>query len=89
VPETKTDILDEFVIKNKVPDAGTDQPNRKLLGIFIEFLKERGQFIEKGDLKKSLTEKTTIKDKNKVPIEVTRCLVCSHEEFEVKETEEA
>lgn len=87
MPETKTDVLDEFIIKNKVPDAGTDQPNRKLLGLFVEFLKERGQYVEKGDLKKELTEKFSIKDRNKVPIEVTKCLVCGHQEYEVKESE--
>lgn len=81
--EAQTDLIDEFVIKNKIPDAGAGQGNRNLLSSFAEFLKSRGQLVSKGDLKKELTEVYTVKDRNKVPIEVAKCLVCGHETFEV------
>lgn len=73
-------IVSEFITKNGI--ANPDAP--ALLNGLVDFLKERGQFMATGDLKTQLIEKTIVKDKNKVPVEVSTCMVCGHEELEVK-----
>ena len=73
------DEIDAFITK-----TGASPESRNALTGFVEFLKERGQFISNGDLKTQFIEKSTVFDKKKVPIEVERCLVCGHEEYDVK-----
>lgn len=72
--------LDEFVQK-----SGLGSDKAVVLEAFLKFLKERGQYVEPGDLKSQFIEKKVIRDRNKIPIEVSSCLVCGHEEFEVLE----
>ncbi len=55
-----------------------------LLGAFVKFLRERGQYVDPGNLKEQFSETSTVFDKNKVPIEVTKCLVCGKDDYEVK-----
>jgi len=72
-------VVGEFITKN-----GVDAKLSDTLNGLIDFMKEKGQYIESGDLKKQFIEKTTVLDKNKVPIEISSCSVCGQESFEVK-----
>ncbi len=73
--------VDQFVAKQ-----GVDQSQIPLLNAFAEFLKSNGNFLE-GDLKKQFIEIEEVTDRNGVPLEVSTCLVCNHQEFEVKADE--
>jgi uncharacterized protein with PIN domain len=73
------DEIDLFLEANKL-----DTTQKGLLTAYRDHLTKRGQYVEQGDLKKQFTEKVSVKDVNKVPIDITRCLVCGHEDFEVK-----
>lgn len=72
--------VSEFITKNEIADPNAPA----LLNGLVSFLKERGQFVETGDLQKQFIEKTMVKDKNKVPVEISTCLVCGNEQLEVK-----
>jgi hypothetical protein len=76
--DAKSKLIDEFVASGAPADA------RPLLEGFVEFLKSKGCFVQPGGLQEQFLEKSTVKDKNRVPIDIVRCLVCQHEEFEVK-----
>lgn len=73
--------VDQFVSKE-----GVDQSQIPLLNAFAEFLKANGNFIE-GDLKAQFVETVQVSDKNDIPLEVSTCMVCGHQEFEVKSEE--
>lgn len=80
---TKNALLDEFLTKSsELTQGAPDQ--RTLLSAFMDWLKERGQYLDGTDLKTQFIEKTTVLDRKKVPIEVNRCMVCGNSEFEVK-----
>jgi hypothetical protein len=72
-------IVDEFIAK-----AGLSPDQAGAMNALIDELKSRGQYVEKGDMKAQLIEKTLVKDKNNVTIEVSTCTVCGNEQFEVK-----
>lgn len=80
-----TKVIDEFAAKNNLPQVAPGEANRVLLEAFLGFLKERAQYVEPGDLKKQFIEVETVRDRNKVPVEVATCNVCGHQEFEVKQ----
>jgi hypothetical protein len=77
--EKNSSVVDQFIEKKDVP---SDQ--RPALEAFVAFLEERGQFMPTGDLKSALIEKKMVLDAKKIPIEVSECAVCGHQEFEVK-----
>lgn len=80
----KNSVVDEFLKDaDKLTEGKKDDPVA-LLTAFVKLLKERGQFIEPNALREQFSEVTTVRDKNRVPIEVTKCLVCGNEDFEVK-----
>lgn len=72
-------VVAEFIEKGGLPAEYAGALNG-----LIDELKSRGQYIEKGDMKAQLIEKTVVKDKNNVSIEVSTCTVCGNEQFEVK-----
>lgn len=72
------DDIDLFLEQEKL-----DQAQKGVLTAYRDFLSKRGQYVQ-GDLKKQFIETEIVKDKNDIPIAIARCLVCSHEEFEVK-----
>jgi hypothetical protein len=79
---TKNALLDEFLTKSsELTQGAPDQ--RSLLSAFIDWLKERGQYVDGTDLKTQFVEKTTVLDKKGIQIEVDRCLVCLHQTYEV------
>lgn len=71
--------VSEFVSKN-----GVQETSVPLLNSFVDFLKERGLFLNNGDLKTQFIEKAVVQDKNKVPIAVETCMICGNQQFEVK-----
>jgi hypothetical protein len=77
--DPKSKLIDEFL-----SSSGAPPESRAILDGFASFLKDKGCFVQPGGLQEQFLEKTTVKDKNKVPIDIVRCLVCGHEEFEVK-----
>lgn len=77
--DAKAKLIDGFL-----STAGAPEASRPVLEGFVEFLKEKGCFVQPGGLQEQFLEKSTVKDKNKVPIDIVKCLVCNHEEFEVK-----
>lgn len=67
--------------------AGAIDNPQDLLKGFVAFLKERGQFLEPGDMAKQFVETQTVLDKNKIEITVSKCLVCGAAAYEVKRAE--
>jgi hypothetical protein len=76
--DAKSKLIDEFVASGAPADA------RPLLEGFVDFLKSKGCFVQPGGLQDQFVERSSVKDKKGVPIDVEKCLVCGHEEFEVK-----
>lgn len=77
--DAKGKLIDEFL------SSGAPAEARPVIEGFVEFLKGKGCFMLPGGLQEQFIEKSTVKDKNKIPIEVTKCLVCGDEQFEVKD----
>jgi hypothetical protein len=76
------DEIDLFLEANKL-----DTAQKGLLTAYRDHLMKRGQYVEQGDLKKQFIEKMSVKDVNKVPIDIAKCLVCGHEDYEVKKAD--
>jgi len=73
------DDIDVFLEQTKI-----DPAQKGVIVAYRDFLSKRSQYVPQGDLKKQLIETVSVKDKNKVGISIDRCLVCGHEEYEVK-----
>lgn len=78
--DAKDKLIDEFLSAAGAPPKEA----RPSLELFVDFLKNKGCYVQPGGLTEQFIEKAVVKDKNKIPIEILRCLVCGHEEFEVK-----
>ena len=78
--------LENLVAAFMAKAGAIDNPQDLLKG-FVAFLKERGQFLEPGDMAKQFIETRTVLDKNKVQIAISKCLVCAAESYEVAKPE--
>lgn len=83
--DPKADLIDVFFEAQKISDAPTGSEKRTLLGVFVEFLRERGQYVDKGEIQSQLVETTLVRDRNQIPLKVFHCLVCGHNEYEVQD----
>ena len=79
--------LDALVSAFLAKVGSTLETPQDLLKGFVAFLKERGQFLEPGDMAKQFVETRTVLDKNKVQITISECHVCGGESYEVAKPE--